>query len=361
MKRRCLALALAGCLALSGCSSMLERSYGSVTPHVDKPVTAEDSSAVRVKNYQELVSAVLYLVSQAQEEGVIQLYDYTGDPENDLAAACLEVAAEDPLGAYAVDYIKHEYTRVVSYYQATVSIHYRRTPEQIRSLVKVTGSRAIRAELQEALAAFAPEVVLRVAYFSQDEETIDRLIREAYYDTPQTAFGLPEAEISLYPDSGSQRVVEILLTYPEETALLREKAEILAGRVEELFPGTLAGTDLDREAIARMQVSTLWDRSSCGASYDPEGGSTAYDAIVEGVADSEGMALAYALLCGKQGVTCEVVEGTWKGQPRFWNAVFLGDGQTLYLDPSRLPELSAVLWRGDEMKGMGYDWPGAPA
>ena len=59
MKKRVLALALCGCLALTGCSAMLERSYESTAAHVDKPVTAEDSSVLRVENYQELVSAVL--------------------------------------------------------------------------------------------------------------------------------------------------------------------------------------------------------------------------------------------------------------------------------------------------------------
>lgn len=69
---------LAACLLLTlpGCASILERSYSSSTPHVDRPATAGDSSAIRVENYRELVSAVLFLVSQGEEEGVIQLQDY---------------------------------------------------------------------------------------------------------------------------------------------------------------------------------------------------------------------------------------------------------------------------------------------
>lgn len=69
MKKRILALALAGCLLLSGCKAMLERSYSAVTPHADRPTTAEDPSVLRVENYRELVSAVLYLVSEGAEEG----------------------------------------------------------------------------------------------------------------------------------------------------------------------------------------------------------------------------------------------------------------------------------------------------
>lgn len=218
---------LAACLLLTlpGCASILERSYSSSTPHVDRPATAGDSSAIRVENYRELVSAVLFLVSQGEEEGVIQLQDYAGEVEADLTAACLEVATEDPLGAYAVEYIKHETTRVVSYDQATLTIHYRRTPEQIRSISTVTGTGAIRTELQSALEEFETEVVFRVAYFAEDADFIGGLIRQAYYDTPGAALGMPEAQISLYPDSGSRRVVEILLTYPDPMEELDRKRE----------------------------------------------------------------------------------------------------------------------------------------
>ena len=66
---------LAACLLLTlpGCASILERSYSSSTPHVDRPATAGDSSAIRVENYRELVSAVPFLVSQGEEEGAYRL------------------------------------------------------------------------------------------------------------------------------------------------------------------------------------------------------------------------------------------------------------------------------------------------
>ena len=66
-----LGLALGLLLTVPGCASMLERSYTSSTAHVDRPTTAEDSSILRVENYRELVSAVLYLVSEGAEEGIM--------------------------------------------------------------------------------------------------------------------------------------------------------------------------------------------------------------------------------------------------------------------------------------------------
>ncbi len=351
MKGRIIGLALAGCVLLTGCEAMLERSYQTVTAHVDKPTTAEDPSVLRVENYRELVSAVLYLVAQGQEEGIIQLHDYAGEVEADLNAACLEVATEDPLGAYAVDYIKHESSRVVSYYQATISIRYRRTVEQVRSMVNVTGSGAIRTELQEALAQFAPEVVLRVAYFAEDEASIQRLIRQAYYDTPLTALGMPRAEVKLYPDSGSQRVVEITLTYPETTDVLRRKSEELSDRVGAASAEAPVGQDLRSTAVQ------LAARLKGEAAFDREGGQTAYAALVEGSADQQGMALAYALLCQQAGITGEVVEGRRQGESWFWNGVQLSGGERLYVD---VVLGDGLLHTAGELAEKGYEWADGP-
>lgn len=346
MRTRLLALALAGGMLLTGCESMLERSYESTARHEEKPVTAGDSSAVRVENYRELVSAVLYLVSQGQEEGTIQLWEYAGDVETDLTAACLEVATEDPLGAYAVDYIKHECTRVVSYYQAEVSIRYRRTLEQIRSVVNVTGSSAIRDQLQEALSDFASEAVLRVAYFSGDAGSITELVRQAYYDTPAAALGMPEVEVALYPDSGRERVVEILLSYARPAEELQAMSRELSERTQSL---SVSFRELEGQAASLRAAAVLKN----AAVYDGNGGSDAYAALVEGQADSEGMALAYELLCQQAGVACEVVEGTLGSQRWFWNAVTIGTGERLYLDPVYG---NGLLREGEYFTNNGYRW-----
>ena len=350
MKKRMFALALAACLTLSGCSAMLERSYETSSVHVDRPVTAEDPSVLRVENYRELVSAVLYLIAQGREEGTIQLHDYSGSVENDLAAACLEVATEDPLGAYAVDYIKHEYTQVMSYYQATVSIRYRRTQEQIRSMVNVTGTSAIRSELREALAAFSAEVVLRVAYFSGDADSITQLIRQAYYDTPSAALGLPQAQVSLYPNAGRERIVEIFLTYPLDSREQARQSEALTAAARRLAEELITPLGRDRA----LECARLLTRQT---SYDAEGPSTPYAALVGGRANDEGLALAYALLCRQGNMACEVVEGTLAGEPRFFTALTLAGEETLYLDPA---QREARLYTARELLDLGYDWPDAP-
>lgn len=59
---------------------------------------------------------------------------------------------------------------------------------------------------------------------------------------------------------------------------------------------------------------------------------TAYAALVTGTADSEGLALAFQLLCDKAGLESYVVSGGTDGTPHFWNIVALSDGEYRHVD-----------------------------
>jgi len=361
VKKRILPLVLALCLGLSSCSAMLERSYEVSTPHVDKPVTGEDDAYIRVETYEELVDALLRLVSQREQEGVIRLYDYTGDVENDLSAACLQVATEDPVGAYAVEYIKHEDTRVISYYQAAISIRYRRSQTQMDSMVDVTGADGLKDQLREALDQFEDEAVLRAKYFYGDEQAVSDMIRDLYYEDPSSALGFPKAEIFLYPAEGSPRVVEVLFTWPAPSWELRQRQRTLQSRLEELTelipqpspdPQATPGPEDVRESTALDVLATL--NASCA--YAAEGGSTPYDALVSGTANDQGMALGYVLLCQAASLPCTLVEGTLNDRGRFWTQIELTDGTLRYLDPAAGSGLSTAA----ELFLQGYRWSGQP-
>lgn len=327
---------------------MLSRSYVHTEPHNQFADSGADSSVLRAETYQGLVSAILYLVSQGSEEGVVRLYNYTRDVETDLSNACLEVAKEDPLGAYAVDYIKYDFARIVSYYEANVQITYRRTPQQIQSVVSVTGSSAIKGELREALGSFSPEVVLRVSYFAEDADYIGGLVRQAYYDTPDAAFGMPGLAVALYPDEGFQRIVELTLTYPDATETLRTMQKTLTAEAELLAAGLKAGDGDLPEAIYDLLRERVDLVESPGDARD----GTAYAALITGQAGDEGLALAFRLLCGLTGVESTVVSGTQGDEPRFWNLVRTETGW-LHVDAA---SKNGLLLADKAMQEAGYSW-----
>ena len=359
MKKRLFALCLCLSLSLTGCAAMLERDYLSVTPHARLPAAADDSTTVWVETYPELVDAIFSLVSEHRESGVIRLRNWKGNVRQNLSDACDEVSHDDPLGAYAVDRIKPEFVRIATYYEATVSIDYRRTAEQVASVNTVAGSGAIRGELRDALTSFVPETAFRVNYFdqAQGDDYIPRLIRQAYYDSPAAALGLPEAVVNLYPESGQQRVVEVLFTYPEEPELLREKSQALTSAAQVLVDPYRTG--LRDSALIPVLYRALREHTGLGEAQDAPlpapsvSGSTAYAALVEDQADSEGLALAYKLLCDLAGVECTVVDGTLEGAPRFWTIVTVEQNVHRHVDPSRA---EGLLLTDTQMSESGFVW-----
>ena len=155
---------------------------------------------------------------------------------------------------------------------------------------------------------------------------------------------------------------------------LNQKSETLTLTLDELIPPDAAKPGLSAD-VQVSAVSELVELLTETAAYDRSGGATPYAALVEGVADSEGMALAYVLFCNQMGEApaCEVVEGTLLTQeepateetvafepveePHFWVSLRLSDGETLYLDPSN-EDISPST--AQEFFELGYLWPGGP-
>ena len=347
MLRKCFSLLLVLSLALTGCSSLLLRDYSAVTVHNAIPKAEGDSSALRVESYQELVNALLYLVTQAQGHGIVRLYNYEAEAvEGDVEAACQEVLQEDPLGAFAVSQITYNITTIVSYYEVALEIDYRRTPEQIASIVTATGSSAIRTAMQKALSAFSQSLILRINYFDGDLDYLQRLMQEAYDASPSSALGLPSMSARVYPEEGRQRIVELEFTYDLGPTELARRQNALEREAEQLSAGFWGMEDRYGLYLAIQTLNEVCD-------YDPEGGGTAYHALVEGEANAEGMALALAVLCQSAQMDCCMVRGTLGDQPRFWNvAQISGIYRHLDLQESVTP----TLYSDTQMIDRGYVW-----
>ena len=206
-------------------------------------------------------------------------------------------------------------------------------------------------EVRAALADFQSEVALRVGYFTESADSIAALVRQAYYDEPAGALGMPEFTVSLYPASGGQqRIVEILLTYPEDTQALRQKSDDLQSTADALVlplrPHQLSPSARQAElfSLVREHVRAR-----------PDGGSTAWDALLGDGADSEGLALAMALVCQYLDIPCQVVQGTQAGEPHFWNVVSLGEFWR-HLDLTGWGQQNQSLFTDEAFQTAGYTW-----
>ena len=212
MRARVLLLCAALCLLCSGCGGrgLLEREWSSVTPHSAGYWENGDKDTLRADSYQDLVNAILLLVDDHSESGVVRCY-FGGDAKYaELAAdACTEVQQETDLGAYLLDYITYSGTDERGFYELSLSFGYRRTAEEQESIINATSTEAIPDLLRAAIAEGADRLVVRVSYFSTDRAGTEQMIRDVQAENGGDADA--PWQIAFYPDSDEPGIVEILL------------------------------------------------------------------------------------------------------------------------------------------------------
>ena len=145
---------------------LLNRDYSVTEPHSSSYYESEDRSVLRAESYQDLVNALLVLISGGAKEGTIWLYpDDSGLPAPQAAErACLEVQKETPLGAYAVEYLTYTVDETPRNYDAIqLTVGYRRTAAQVAGIVHITSTSALGDLLREAARNHAAELVVQVA------------------------------------------------------------------------------------------------------------------------------------------------------------------------------------------------------
>lgn len=249
MKLRMLALALAVCL-LTGCDSLLERSYSTSEPHSSKFWESEAAGTLRAENYQDVVNDLLLLIGERRETATLRLYDFSDDRSvrDLLERATVEVQKETYMGAYAVSYITVYHEQQKGYYEAQIQIGYRRTLDQIQAIINATSPEALYSLLGATLDAGRNELVVRIGYWSADgRERVQETVRQLRVDRELEE--TPGWTINYYPEEGPVGLVEVLLDVPPEEELLPPEEETLPqdGEIDETLPEGEGEADLSGE------------------------------------------------------------------------------------------------------------------
>ena len=163
MKKNIVFLLLCGALLLSGCG-LLRREYSRMEPHSATYYEGDRRDVLRAESYQDLVNDLLLLVAAHAEEGTVWYY---AEEETDLSReaqrACAEVQQETPLGAYALDYLTYTVDDGGrGYTQLRFTAGYRRTLQQIQSIVHATGGAALTDLLRAAAQNGGKELVVQM-------------------------------------------------------------------------------------------------------------------------------------------------------------------------------------------------------
>ena len=358
MKKRAAALLLAASLLLSlaGCG-LFKKEYLSVTKYEDA-VSANDSAAVDVADYAGITGAVETLVKSHRTVGRLRFAGYDGTLQTDLTQACQEVRNGYALAAYAVNYISTDLSRTASYYEAIVYISYRHTQSEIDAVRYLPAKSDLTAALDDTLSNLQTYTAFKLISPTITADEIRAAAVSAFCADPTGCVVQPELSVQIYPESGDLRFVEVELSYGWRTSELQKMKSMLLGRVSQLADGI-------GEANGSKYARAVYDLTVKNCAYSQENaealGSTAYGALVNGQADSRGLALAYSALCAKGSIECHVVDGTLNGAAHSWNIVLLG-GAYYHVDVSANAALGldgAFMRTDSEMKAQGYVWDAA--
>lgn len=345
MKRLLLLLLLL--TALTGCT-LAPDTYLSVTDYTPAGMQTTLPGGITVYNYEELKDAILRFVETGQTEGTIRAVNYDGNVEEELTQAAYEVTKLHPVGAYAVDYMTHDCTFIVNYYEINLTFTFRRTAQEIEQIETISTQSSFRARLEQALRNGESRLALRMA--SYRDWDVSAMVSDYCAAHPDLVMEQPRVTVSTYPTEGTVRIVEVDLEWNHS----RSELERMKNAVHESIDAAaeyIRYRQGDREKL-ELLFTYLLERFS----YAPgETVTPLYDALCAGVVDPTGMAQAWQLICDQAGMECYTVSGLRSGEAYQWNIVAV-DGYYRHVDLAQCVSERGFLYLQDDGDMSDYYW-----
>ena len=239
----------------------------------------------------------------------------------------------------------HSCAQIVSYYEIRINITFRRTAQEISEIRSVSTASQLEERLKQAINQADDRLTLRLTSYRDQDQEVPAIVAEYCASDPATVMEIPDYSISLYPESGTIRIMEIDFTYVNQPEVLQGMREA----VQESINGAAEyiryrKTDRDK---AKLLFTYLMERFRYTAD---ETNTPLYDALCSGVADPTGLAQAWQLICDRAGVECYTVSGMRDGDPYMWNIVRV-DNYYRHVDLARCAlELNQlVFWTDADM------------
>ncbi|MCL2663252.1 MAG: hypothetical protein FWE83_07990 [Oscillospiraceae bacterium] len=348
---------------LTGCATLLERSVLVVSEHQAAPFIRPPVEQTTVSDHEEFIAAILDLIIGHETEGQLLYYFHEGgDIQTEIERAREEILTLHPLGAFAVEEISANATRIVMRYEIDIEIEYKRTKEQMDSIINVATERSMRTNLLNVMNQYNDEAVFRTT-LDLTEERIADFVRETYYQNPRQIVMLPIIVVEIYPETGTDRIYVVQFGYSEPRRMLLQFGEVLKSYVERFAERAAGNTDLEvMLSIVMNLVESITFDDSAALTIHAHGAqnlsATAYGAFVRDRAVGEGFAMAFKALTDELGLENRIVLGHLDGLIHAWNIVNI-DGDYYHIDIS-MSELNGLenvfLKTDDDFDEMLYTW-----
>ena len=326
----------------AACATILEGDRLSESVYVVPPYIPDEEppeERIEVADIDEIKTVMLDLIMNHESVGKLVINNNTDEDgvQSGIDKAAKEIITLHPIGAYAVSSIMGTTSKVLLNCEIDISIEYKRTIEQLDSIINVSNMRYLRTELLSIMSEYREEAVFR-STLDITEEDIREYAREIYYENPRYIVMLPVIAFEAFPPDGEDRIIELRFVHIEQTSIMRQYSDSLTAHVRGnagLAVGRNDGETLlslveNLISSVRFDVAAAWSISEHGAQNFS---ATAFGALVRQNAVGEGGAMAFKALCDELGFDCRVVLGYLDGRTHAWNIVSLA-GWFYHIDVS---------------------------
>jgi hypothetical protein len=319
-----------------GCAAILEGSVWAESAHVGSGAARPIGEFSAASNFDELKLVILEIVETFEDSGKILIYSYDGDLHEDVDRAIYEILHNHPIGAFAVYDIIGEVAEIITHFEVGISVEFNRSEHQIDSIIFIESTNQLEAYILSAMTAYEDELVIRTDLREITPASLERLIWETYYNNPRHIIMMPNLAISVFPESGTDRIFEIHFGHMQSAAILGRRTTTLIGAVVHNADAAVGENDTETVLALVETLIRASDFDEGAARAISEHGvqnplATAFGALVNGNAVGEGFAMAFKALCDELGINNQVVLGELGGMIHAWNIVNLG-GNYYHID-----------------------------
>ena len=332
---KCWVPLLALCLLLTGCRELYKNEYLSLSEHdapfafreTEAPEETADSATPTASNYYSMRSILTSYVAGGVEHGEILLTDYDGEVEQDLKRVTRFLTTQDPVSAYATDFVSYERYESDRGWLVTFNMVFRRSTGEIASIEPVRGNEAAVRRMLDALSQQQSALTLQISGYT--EQDFAEALEDYCLQHPNEIVEPPRISVAVYPNSGNVRVVEIHYVYNNDRETLRgmrvETESVLNSAYSFI---RYAKTDREKLELLYAYLTSRFDYT------DPEEKASVYDLLCQGKSNSRSMAVVVRYLCEKANIPSWLVVGRKGGAAYCWNIV-QADGQYYHMDFQR--------------------------
>lgn len=323
-------LLLALCVGLTACDRWVKNDYSVITPHVEQPPSesapSQQEQPPTVSNRTELRGAVLSFIRNWTEQGSIFVRAYQGNISEDLQETILYATQEDPIGAYAVDYMDAEYNGTD---RIGVNIVFRRSAAEVDAIVTVSGNSSACAKIQQALEAFDISLTLRIRNYQ--EMDFAQYIRSYSLQHPETVAALPEVSAEVYPKEGETRILELHFSY----SVSRDEMRLMQSSVDTILSSASSYIRSGKDDLQKARLLYRFLTARFTYSLSEEVPTTpAYSLLCLGKAHSLSFASVFYAECIAANLDCLIVTGSKDGEAYYWNLLRV-EGEYYHVDLMR--------------------------